>query len=1351
MSLSKFIQQKIIVLLLLSSINQVAFAQEKKFRNISVEKGLSQSTGFTIIQDTLGFIWVGTQDGLNRYDGKDFKVYSPTKENKNSLQSYYVRSLFVDSKGELWVGGNQGISRYNYKTDSFTNYKIPRSLGEWSISSITADAKNQIWATSISGDLFILKPGAKQFESVPYNKLAHGIKKISYIGFWQGRILLGTDAGAFVMQEKDYLLQQIKLSVDKPVVNDIYVDKDFLWIGTEGSGLLRFNQVTKEVKLFIHSPNSNSLSDNNIRTIEKDYEGNIWLGTFGGLSILNPKKATFENYRHQIGQRYTIGQNSVRYIFRDKQNGMWMGTYYGGISYYHKDDIKFNSLKPNTGTLALNDEVISVIKQDKLGNFWIGSNDKGLNYWDVTKKNIRYYAHKEDNPNSLSSNNIKAIEFDDDGNVLIGTHNGGLNLLNPKTGNVKRYLNNPNNQNSIAGDLVYSILKDSKGRIWVGTRTGLDRFIPATQSFMHLFADRAGERLLSNDITFLFEDSKHRIWVGTTNGVAQFYADNLLFGNIKDDALKEEVINCIVEDSKKRIWIGTRGGLGLYDEVNHVFITFRDRKDFMKGTIYGILPDDENNLWISTNKGLMKFNPDTKFSQSFYENDGLQDNQFNEYSFCKARDGMMLFGGIKGLTYFYPSDVKQQSIPLGISFTGLEVFNKNITVDDPTGILDNHIDQVRGIEIPPEYRQFSVFVNSFNFISANRTHYYYKLDGFDKYWQRSEDFRISYSNLPSGNYTLLVKAEGPDGKAGLERKLNIAILPPWYNTGWFYLLMTVILVSASYFIYTFVRERIRTLHQLKLERVDKEKVNYINKIKTEFFTNVSHELRTPLTLILAPLEELVKSKSIDKPVQKKHELMLTNARRLYNLVDQLFEFRKTEVGTRRLKVSKNDLVGFVQEIYQSFRPLADKNNINYTYSSTEAVLEIYFDHDAMEKILFNLLSNAFKYTGPAQSVDVNLSRVKDNVIIKIIDTGIGISEIDLPKIFDRFYQVSGKEMNLGSGVGLAFTKSLVALHHGQINVESRPQKGSVFTVELPIDEAIYQDDLYLVSKSTEMPVISNVEEIPPSPSENVNSELSEMQGLKVLIVDDNEEIVSYLNEYFGKNFEVHTAFDGKMALSLLDNFQFDLIISDVMMPVLDGLHFCRKVKQNINTSHIPVILLTAKTETEQQIKGLEMGADDYVTKPFSITLLAAKINNLLRSRRRLKEYYLSNKEIVPENIAFNTIDEEFLKQASSIIEAHLSDSDFSVDKFSREIGMSRSNLYLKLKAITGESATDFLKRIRFNKAVELMKSKRYTIAQVAYMCGFNSPSYFSTAFKQHFGCMPTVYLSKTTEQRREND
>lgn len=1319
---------------------------KRYFRSISVDKGLSQSTVFAIVQDTLGFMWMATQDGLNRYDGETFTVYRPSKGDKKSIQSNYIRSIYLDHKGLLWVGGNQGVSRYDYASNNFQNYKLPRKPGEWYISSVIQDADKLIWASSSAGELFCLDQNTEQFKQVNFDASAYGIKSVRHLALLKNTLLVGTDVGLFKMNMKSRKLTSFNLGSAKPI-NEVFIDDQVLWVGTEGNGLIKYKLTTGDWQNYRHQVTTvnGSLADNDVRGISKDAQGNLWLGTFRGLSILDPKTGIFQNYYHQASIPYTLSQNSVRFVYRDKQMGMWMGTFYGGINYYHQNDIKFNLLNQNTGRLSLNDQVVNLIKEDSKDNFWIGTNDKGLNYWDRKAGTIRYYTYKESDPNSLSSNNIKSIAFDQSGKLLVGTHNAGLNYLDPATGKSKVFRHVASDPKSITGDMVYALLKDHQNRIWVGTRTGLDQFNIADQSFSHIYIDKAGKRLTSDELTYLLEDSKKRIWIGTTNGVNLFYPENLLFDPFPGATLSNDVVSCIAEDHKKRIWVGTRDGLNLFDENTRSFVTFNTRKDFLTGTIYGIQPDDDGYLWISTNKGLVKFDPDTRKIQMFDNKDGLQNNQFNLYAFCKANDGMMLFGGINGISYFYPKTLDQAPLKLKVTFTGLEVFNKTVVPDDGYGILDQHIDQAAKLTFGHEFKQFSIFFNAFNYISPNRTKYQYKLEGFDADWQLTDNVpKASYTNLQPGKYVFHVKAIGPLGESSATKSLEIVVLPPWWNSNWFYLLVCLLGAGAGYIIYRVVSERIRTLHQLKLERMEREKVNSINQMKMDFFTNVSHEFRTPLTLILAPLEEIMNKPVTDKSLRRHHELMLLNAKRLYHLVDQLFEFKKTELGTKKLKVNRADMVSFIHEVYSSFITLSAKNKIKYTYNSTEARLPFYFDKDSIEKILFNLLSNAFKYTPEAGSITVELTRKNNDALIKVSDTGIGIDIQHQDRIFDRFYQVSGAEMNLGSGVGLAFTKRLVELHHGTITVESAPGKGSVFIVSIPLSDEQYDADEHSGSPRYELSVENDEQGnfVEDEAFENPITVDDGQEKEKLLVVDDNPEIVDYLKNYFSNIYQVSVAYDGKEALGLLDEEQVDLIICDVMMPELDGIHFCKKIKQNIRTCHIPVVLLTAKNETNHQIKGLEVGADDYVTKPFSIALLEAKLQNISRSRKRLKEYYSSSTEIIPENIAFNTLDEDFLREAIAIIESHITESDFSVDKFSREIGMSRSNLYLKLKAITGESATDFIKRIRFKKAVELMESRQYTIAQVAYMSGFNSPSYFSTAFKQYYDCMPTEYLAK---------
>ncbi|MCD2422420.1 response regulator [Niabella pedocola] len=1339
-----------IFVMLLASFTIQAQPADRFFRNISVDKGLSQSTVFTVAQDTLGFMWMGTQDGLNRYDGKTFKIYRPVKNEPASIASYYIKCLFTDREGRLWIGGNGGISTYNYSGDRFRNYNIVPRSGEWYISCIIQDAQGILWACSNSGELYRSDAAATAFRSVNFDRVARGIKELYSIAFAGKQLLLGTESGLWLLDLSTGKTTPLHAGVGQVRINTIYEDGNICWIGTEGAGLIKMDLHTGRVVNYHHQQAAASgIPDEDVRSVRKDAAGNIWIGTFRGLAIMDTG-GNIRNYYHQADRPFTLSQNSVRCIFQDNQKGMWLGTFYGGVNYYHRQQVSFNLLSQHTGTPALNDKVVNVIKQDHNGGFWIGTNDRGLNYWQPASNTIRYYVHNEKG-SGLSSNNIKSIAFGDKGTVFLGMHNTGLDVLDPSTGTSKNFRHDPGNARSIPGNMVYALLKDHAARMWVGTRTGLSRFHTGDASFTAVYTDRAGKRLTADEITFLMEDSRHRIWIGTVNGANIFYPDSMLFDPLSSATLSSNVINFIAEDPQKRIWVGTRDGLNLYDEKTKAFISYNQRNDFLKGTINSIVPDEDGSLWITTNTSLVKYQPDTKRLQYFDERDGLQSGQFNTYASCRAADGMLLFGGTNGISYFHPAVFRQEPLSLKVTFTGLEVFDRQVIPGDATAILKTHINQSAHLRFGHEYKQFSILFNTFNYISANRIKYRYRLEGFDNDWQEATGAsRASYTNLQPGNYIFRVKAIGPQGEVSPERSLAIRILPVWYRSNGFYLLVCLVIAAVAFFLYRIFTERMRTLHQLKLERLQREKVNYINQVKTDFFTNVSHELRTPLTLIMAPLEEMMRQPATDKKMRRNQELMLSNTRRLYNLVNQLFEFRKTEMGTRKLRVAQNDLVKFLREVYTSFKPLADKNTIDYRFSAQVDMLVFYFDKEALENILFNLLSNAFKYTPAGGQISLELSVVNGIAWLQVRDTGPGIDAPHLERIFDRFYQVNREEMNLGSGVGLAFTKRLVELHHGTIAVESVPGAGSIFKVGLPVADAAYETDLRMDGLQVEeLPgagheaggVAEEEDTVDPAPETEES----------LLIVDDNEEIVQYIREYFEAKYKVRTAGNGKGALKLMETYQPDLIISDIMMPEMDGLHFCRRIKQNVQTSHIPVILLTARAETAQQIKGLEMGADDYVVKPFSIALLEAKVQGVLRTRRKLREYYAASKAIEPEKMTFNPLDEAFLKKAVALVEEQLDAYDFSVDKFSRELGMSRSSLYLKIKAITGESVTGFIKRIRFRKAVELMESKKYTMTEIAYMCGFNTPSYFSTAFKQFFGVMPSEYLSSRPDGRKEGE
>lgn len=1328
---------------------------KRQFRTISIAQGLSQSTVYAIVQDKLGFVWMATQDGLNRYDGSSIQVFRPKKGDESTLKSSYIRSLFLDRSGVLWVGGNKGVSSFDYATETFKNYTIDVKPGEWFVTAIVQDQDNNIWLSTTGGTLYTLDRSKQSFKKVEFHGVSLGVENIWHLAIWKDFLLLATDQGLFKVNAKQGRAERF-LPQLQTKINYVFIADKNIWIGTEGKGLYVYQIANQQIKHYQHAlgATGNNLADNDVRAIDQDIDGNIWVGTFKGLSVIDKRSGLISNYYHQSTVPYTLSQNSVRFVYRDRQHGMWMGTYYGGVSYHHRDDVLFSFLNRNMGGLSLNDQVVNVAKEDPDGNIWIGTNDKGLNFWNRKKGTIQYYFQNEQDVSTLGSNNIKALAFDQNGNVFIGTHNAGLNYLNVKTGKTTVFRHSDNESASIAGDMVYALLRDTKDRIWVGTRSGLDRFDEEKKTFIHYYLDGRGMRLSSDEITTLMEDRKGRIWIGTTNGVNILYPKERLFEAYPGERLSNDVVTAVLEDKKGRIWVATRDGLNQYNEEKKEFSTYKDKDNQLEGILYGGVCDDEGYIWLSRSNKLLKLDADKSTVQVFDASDGVQNLQFNLSAAQKTRDGLLLFGGINGLTYFNPKKVKPKTQQLNLHFTGLDILNKRVVVGDYHEILKQHIDLQPRITLNHDHKQFTVHFNTFSFISPNKIRYRYQLEGFDQDWQEAIGVpKATYTNLKAGNYTFKVQAFGAYGESTHERVLTIDVLPPWWKSIWFYSLLTVTALFLCYLAYSIISERIRTRDQLKierlerefatsklnLERIEREKVDVINKMKTDFFTNISHEFRTPLTLILAPLEELLREKVSERTLKKYHELILINTKRLLNLVDQLLEFRKTEAGTRKMRFTKGDLVHSIYQVYNSFLVMAERNAIKYTFKSTNNKLVVPYDQDAIEKICFNLLSNAFKYTSNGGSIEMRLRVVEKHLVIEVTDTGIGIEIKDQAQIFQRFYQVDQAEMNLGSGIGLAFTKRLVELHGGDIKVYSVKGSGTTFTVQLPFQD---RADVELSANDQFKMIVENDSQLGPEVLENVEESIfQDAERSSILIVDDNQEIVEFLNVHLGKRYDTILAYNGREALDLLQNRSVDLIVSDVMMPEVDGMQVCKRIKQNINTCHIPVILLTAKNETEQQIRGLEAGADDYVTKPFSMSVLQAKIQSILKARKRLREFYSSSKEIVPENIAFNSLDEEFLRKAIETIEQHLSDSDFSVDKFSKAVGMSRSNLYLKLKAITGESATDFIKRIRFKKAVELLTQKQYTVAQIAYMCGFNSPSYFSTAFKQFYGSMPTEYVA----------
>lgn len=1317
------------------------------FSHISINDGLSQSTVFSIAQDQKGNMWFATYDGVNKYDGYAFTVYRHEADNPNSIANDIARVIFTDSKGTVWIGTREGLSCYDEEKDVFKNFIYEQDGKKVQVNAIEELKKGELLIGTDRG-LVVFNSQDMRFVPELSNEEMFSIVAVSLLKS-ENMVYIGTDNGLFQYDLNNRVMSPIIEEFrGKRIQMVLRQSASRLWVATEGSGLYLLNPLTKEFKNYRNNPSDlQSISSNYIRSLALDSQNRLWIGTFTDLNIYREANDTFQRYRYDPINPGSLSQNSIRSIFQDSQGGMWFGTYFGGLNYYHPLKNRFGHIKQIPYQNSLNDNVVSCIVEDKDKNIWIGTNDMGLNFYDTKTMRFTHYMLKEGTDNSIGSNNVKTVYIDEKSNqVYIGTHTGGLSILNRKTKKVDHYT--PRNSN-IPDENVYAIIPDEDGSLLLGTLNGLVSFNPSEKNFILLDSDRNGDKITNTRITVLFRDSKKRIWVGGENGLSTYYKSGLLLEerNIIEDnvTLTNAFINCITERGQGDFWIGTRHGLYQINEDKKQIKHYTTKEGLPNNVIFGILEDAFGRLWISTNKGLTCFTPDTGVFRNFTDSDGLQSNQFNNYSYCKTSNGEMMFGGINGITVFRPELLMDNSHTPPVVITGLKLFNKTVRPDDETGILKKNISLTDKITLKSSQSAFSLEFVVSNYISGQHNTFAYTLDGFDKEWYEVTDQRtVSYSNLPGGNYIFKVKAANSDGKWNdTPTELQIVVLPVWYKTWWAVLLfIAATLVLIIFFMrYFWMRKSMEA--EIRMERMEKDKQEEINQMKMRFFINISHELRTPLTLILAPLQELMYRVN-DRWTRNQLQHIQRNANRLLHLVNQLMDYRRAELGVFELKANKGNIHKLIEDNFLFYDKLAKRKNIDYTFHSEIGEKEYLYDTNYLELIINNLLSNAFKFTDEGGSIAVSLKEENNNLVIIVSDTGVGIPKDKQSKIFERFYQV--KNDHGGSGIGLSLILRLVELHHGKIELNSEENKGSTFSVYIPQDESLYQPneikgeedkDETDVSTSFKTREMYYLDSESPEMAEEANSE--KKKGV-ILVVEDNQEIQDYLTDGLSHLYKILKATNGEEALDVLKEEEVDVIITDVMMPVMDGIKLCKHVKQNIRTCHIPIIILSAKTDLSDQLEGLQVGADDYIPKPFSLSVLTAKIQNMIRTRRRIFEHYSKNLEIEPEKITFNAMDEQLLKRAVSIVEKNMDNIEFSTDEFAREMNMSRSNLHLKLKAITGESTIDFIRKIRFNEACKLLKDGRYTVSEVSTMVGFNTPSYFATSFKKYFGCLPTEYI-----------
>ena len=1325
--------------------------ERQNFINYTQERGLSNNVVHCIFHDSRGWLWIGTSQGLNRFDGYKFTVFKNDPDNINTLSGDLVRVIFEDHKGNLWIGTeNGGLNKFNRQKENFIHFTHQdddsKSISGSSVNAIAEDLQGNLWIGTEKGlNKFDTKSGKVTaiLQSGKDSKLLVNNFIRTLLIDKSGKLWIGTDQGLDRLDVSLGTITHIPIPIvskSNDEIHKIFEDVDGkIWVGTYNNGLYIVNPGSLEVSLLNLDPqNERSIT---VRAIARDRSGKYWIGTRGGLYLYSKTQGEVAHFVHNEAENGSICHNSILDIASDAKGDIWIGTR-GGISYMNLDNQSFQHYKTHVKEKkCLNDNEIYSLWAGSTGDLWIGTERGGINILDIKTGAFRYLMHKVGEPNSLSVNCIKAFLDDKQGNIWIGTYMGGIDVINKKTGHITHFKHDPKNSNSLIDNRIWALFLDSRGYIWIGTIRGLERFDPDSKKFIHY------NHLFGSQVLWINEDFQHNLWFGGD----QVYVYDVISGRFKQF---NDRTRGFCQDSKGRIWLATlQKGLARYDANLGPVKYYNEKSGIANNQALCILEDNQGYLWISTGNGLSKFDPEKETFRNFDNQDGLQNNQFNYGAGYKLSTGELVFGGINGFNIFNPLQVKVNLYPPPIVFTELRIFNKPIPiVDHNDAILQKSINETKEIIIPFNKNVVTFEFAALNYAKSSKNKYAYILEGFDKNWNETGEQRsVTYTNLDPGDYIFRVKASNNDNiwnEKGITLKLKI--LPPYWKTWWFKSLILLIILFIIYLLVVFLAYKAKLKHELVFERIKAKKLHEIDLLKLRFFTNISHEIRTPLTLIIGPLEKMLNYNLSPTELKGHLNLMQRNAKHLMKLINQLLDFRKLESGNLKLELRKGDMIVFLREVLNSFDSVISEKNIILSFNSVEKELFTWFDPDKLEKIVDNLLSNAIKYTDKDGTITVNVSLVIDQIdgvsdnpmmeekLIEIVvkDTGTGIPDSSINKVFMRFFQESSQNQT-GTGIGLALTKELVELHKGKIFVTSKVGKGSKFTVRLPFEQETMNEDIAFVDKADLTTITEKVFPVIDQP----NLEMAVSERI-ILVVEDNSDVRYFISSHFEPDYQVLEACDGKEGWILALKIIPDVIISDILMPHMNGNELCRKVKKDERTSHIPIILLTALSSKENELEGLVAGADDYISKPFDITILRTKVENLLAVRQSLREKYTHEMILQPTNITITSPEERFLKKAIEVVEQNISNPDLDIEKFTLDIGISRMQLYRKMGALTNMTVKEFIRSIRLKRAAQLLLQKKLNVSEIAYAVGFRDLSHFRKCFREQYGMSATDYMNQ---------
>ncbi|MCG9793080.1 hybrid sensor histidine kinase/response regulator transcription factor [Flavobacterium algicola] len=1383
------------IIYLLCLVSNLATGQfnNLKFENLDTFNGLSSSTCVEIFQDKEGFLWFGTIDGLNKYNGYEFEIFRSVLKDSKSLSNNRINVIEEDNEGNLWVGTNNGLNLFNKKTNKFTRINLyPKNLPQsgqiYSSQKIINDLlyddiNNTLWVATNNGAIKIVlsdyNPNVQnyQFSYFTNNKSNHNsidnntvnvILKDAENTIWistNGDNLNRYSSKAnnfkriYIQKSKSYELNHIP----KKILID--AEGDF-WIGNDLSNLVVWN---RKANTFSHVSVVNSRSP--ILDIYQDKKGVFWASVdASGLFLFTKKNGKIETKKHitdNFLDPFSLPNNKPSKIFEDRKGIYWIGSYDKGVSKLDPSSYSFGHYyyQPNEPN-GLSQKAVQSVLQDSKGRIWISAYNGGLDLFDEQTKSFKHYVSK---PNGLSSNKILYTFETSDGNIWVCTLDGGVCKFNPDENTFETFLHNNQDPKSIGQSSVWTGIEDSQKRIWFGLRTeGLSVYNPENKHFTN-FKSAYGKKnsLASNSVICTFIDSKNRLYIGTSLGLNIVNLDklkgaipkNIDFLNVKGYGIEGEGVNYVAEDHNKNIWIGSDSGLYKLDSNLNLLKSYSSENGLPNNLVVGIKEDNNFNMWITTKGGLSFLNPKTHQFKNFNTHDGLQGTEFQSKSIEKTKSGRIIIGGINGFNIFQPNDIKStKSVVLEPQITKFKLNNKLVVPGDSINgriLLNKSISEIKELKLNYNENYISLEFIALYLDNPEQVKYAYRMKGLDDEFIKVGSNRVvNLSNLQSGDYTFEVKASTSEQWNTAETAfVHIKILPPLWKTWWAYLIYFILGGFILWFIMDYYTSKVQENQKHELEQM-----------KFQFFVNVSHEFRTPLTLILNPVDKILTGVNNDPEVIKASAISIQrSARRLLHLVNQLLDYRKMDVGMSPLQIEKGDIVKFGEDIFSLFRDLAVKKEINYTFKSNAAGIKCLFDFDKVEKIITNLLSNAIKFTNQGGEIEVSIDRIKkeatktkfpfmgkkklvDYIEIKVKDSGVGLSKEQKKNIFSRFYNLDATKS--GTGIGLNFTKALVEIHGGEIFVKSKHHQGTTFTVLIPLDikskakkvENIKNEFLINSKEAVNYDMIISNDDTPtPSTDNNTNTNADKLP--LILIVEDNKELRNHLYNDLKANYNVKQAVNGVVGLEMVKKHFPDIVISDVMMPKMDGFEMCKQIKTDIDTSHIPVILLTARTLEEDRIEGYENGADGYLSKPFVTSVLRARINNLLESKKRLQKRFSEIGGILPANeVTTNNLDQAFLDKATRIILENISDIDFKQEQLLSDMGIGRSQFYRKINSLTGNNPSNFIRTIRLRYASELLIKNNYSIKEVTHMSGFNSTAYFSKTFKELFDVTPSQFI-----------